>query len=258
MALLFQVTDHIATLTINRPEKANALDRATVRELEQAWTEVRNNNDIWVAIITGAGDRAFCSGADLADPMQPADMEEVPGGIQTRQVFDLKGINIWKPIVAAVNGHAMGSGMEMLTGTDIRIAAEHATFALPEVRYGFIPYGGSLARLVRQVSYCNAMRLLLTGARIDAKEALRIGLVNEVVAGADVLPRARAITQEICQHSPFAVRAIKEAVVRGLNGGLDQAYVIESLMGERVLRSEDMAEAAKAFQEKRKPKFKGR
>ena len=234
MAVLFQLDGHIATVTINRPEAMNAIDRETAQELAEAWERVRADSDIWVAILTGAGDRAFCAGADAKSPLDPGQMEEVPGGVRTRVTFDLKGLSVWKPIIAAVNGHAIGSAMEMLSGTDIRISAEQATFALYEVKYGSLPYGGSVARLVRQIPYCHAMRLLLTGERIDAQEALRMGLVNEVVPREQVLPRARAIAELLASYEPAAVQGIKEAAVRGLSVGLEQAYLLESLYGERV------------------------
>jgi len=234
MAVLFELDGHIATITINRPEAMNAIDRQTAGELAEAWERVRTDPGIWVAILTGAGDRAFCAGADLKDPPQIEQLEETPGGVRTRIPFDLKGIDVWKPIIAAVNGHAIGSGMEMLSGTDIRIAAEHATFALFEVKYGSLPFGGSVARLVRQIPYCHAMRLLLTGERIDAQEALRIGLVNEIVPAERLLPRARETAELLCQYQPAVVQGIKEAAVRGLSVGLAEAYVIESLYAERV------------------------
>ena len=234
MALLFQLDGHIATITINRPEAMNAIDRRTAEELAEAWERVRTDPDIWVAILTGAVDRAFCAGADTKSPLDPSQMEEVPGGVKTRITFDLKGLNVWKPIIAAVNGHAIGSGMEMLSGTDLRVAAEQATFALYEVKYGSLPYGGSVARLLRQIPYCHAMRLLLTGDRIDAQEALRIGLVNEVVPAERLLPRAREIAELLSSYQPAVVQGIKEAAVRGLSMGLEQAYLLESLYGERV------------------------
>jgi enoyl-CoA hydratase/carnithine racemase len=258
VALLFDVQDHIATITINRPEARNALDPETIAELAEAWARVRDDPDVRVAILTGAGDRAFCAGADLAKPADPTVYEEAPGGLKSYFPFDLKGIQVFKPIIAAVNGHAIGSGTEMLSGTDIRIAAEHATFGLPEITIGLIPFGGSVARLVRQIPYCEAMKLLLTGQRVSAAEALRIGLVNEVLPGPEVLPRARALAAHIRDLSPYATRSLKECVLRSLNGGLDAAYALESLYGERVGASEDAAEAQRALVEKRRPLFKNR
>ncbi len=234
MGLLFDLDGHIATVTINRPDAMNAIDQGTADELTEAWERVRTDPEIWVAILTGAGDRAFCAGADRERPPDLSRMEEVPGGLKTQIAFDLKGLNVWKPIIAAVNGHAIGSGMEMLSGTDIRIVAEQATFALYEVKFGSLPYGGSVARLLRQIPYCHAMRLLLTGDRIDAEEALRIGLVNEVVPADQLLPRAREIAEQLCGYEPAVVQGIKEAAVRGLSVGLEEAYVLESLYGERV------------------------
>lgn len=234
MAVRFDLDGHIATVTIDRPEKMNAIDSATAQALAEAWERVRSDPEIWVAVLTGAGDRAFCAGADMNDPIAPAQLEDVPGGVRTRIPFDLKGIDVWKPIIAAVNGHAIGSGMEQLSGTDIRIAADHATFALFEVKHGSLPYGGSVARLLRQIPYVHAMRLLLTGDQIGAQEALRIGLINEVVPKERLMPRAREIAELLCSYEPAVVQGIKEAALRGLSVGLEQAYLLESLYGERV------------------------
>ena len=244
MGLLFDLDGHIATVTINRPDAMNAIDQETADELTEAWERVRTDPEIWVAILTGAGDRAFCAGTDREHPPDLSGLEEVPGGLKTQIAFDLKGLNVWKPIIAAVNGHAIGSGMEMLSGTDIRIAAERATFALYEVKFGSLPYGGSVARLLRQIPYCHAMRLLLTGDRIDAEEALRIGLVNEVVPAERLLPRAREIAELLTSYQPAVVQGIKEAAVRGLSMGLEQAYLLESLYGERVANIVRTAEQA--------------
>ncbi|MEX2158482.1 MAG: enoyl-CoA hydratase-related protein [Dehalococcoidia bacterium] len=236
MTVRFDLDGHIATVTIDRPESMNAIDRATADSLAEAWERVASDADVWVAVLTGAGDRAFCAGVDMQGPVVSEQMQATPGGLHTRIPFDLKGIDVWKPIVAAVNGHAIGAGMEMLSGTDLRVASENATFGLFEARYGSLPYGGSIARLVRQLSYVHAMRLLLTGDQIDAQEALRIGLVNEVVPQDRLLPRAREIAEVLCQYNPSVVQGIKEAVVRGLNVGLEQAYVLESLYGERIAK----------------------
>ena len=245
MGLLFDLDGHIATVTINRPDAMNAIDQQTADELTEAWERVRTDPEIWVAILTGAGDRAFCAGADREHPPSLSQLEEVPGGLKTQIAFDLKGLNIWKPIIAAVNGHAIGSGMEMLSGTDIRIAVERATFALYEVKYGSLPYGGSVVRLLRQIPYCHAMRLLLTGDRIDAAEALRIGLINEVVPPEQLMPRAREIAEVLSGYQPAVVQGIKEAAVRSLSMGLEQAYVLESLYGERVANIVRSAEQEK-------------
>lgn len=234
MAVRFDLDGHIATVTIDRPQSMNAIDRATAESLAEAWERVRSDPGVWVAVLTGAGDRAFCAGVDMKEPFRLEELEDAPGGVRTRIPFDLKGIDVWKPIVAAVNGHAIGAGMEMLSGTDLRVASENATFALFEVKQGSLPYGGSIARLVRQLPYVHAMRLLLTGDQIDAQEALRIGLVNEVVPQARLLPRAREIAEVLCSYEPSVVQGIKEAAVRGLSVGLQQAYLLESLYGERI------------------------
>ena len=241
MTVRFDLDGHIATVTIDRPESMNAIDRATADALAEAWERVRSDPEVWVALLTGAGDRAFCAGVDMQDPVVPEQMQAVPGGLHTRIPFDLKGIDVWKPVVAAVNGHAIGAGMEMLSGTDLRVASENATFGLFEARYGSLPYGGSIARLVRQLPYVHAMRLLLMGEQIDAQEALRIGLVNEVVPQERLMPRACEIAELLCQYDPAVVQGIKEAAVRGLNVGQAQAYVLESLYGERIAKRRGQA-----------------
>lgn len=259
MGVIYVKRGRIAYVTINRPDAANALDGETADELETAWIDFRDDPNVWIAILTGAGERAFCAGADLAKGMGPSNrMEETPGGLKSRIIFDLKGINIWKPIIAAVNGHAIGSGTEMLTGCDIRIAAPNATFGLYEVRYGQIPFGGSVVRLARQIPYCHAMKLLMTGQRIDAAEALRIGLVNEVVPLDQLMSRCEEIADQILDNAPLAIRSIKEVVIRSQGMSLEQAYAVESLYGERLGHTDDSREGPKALAERRRPEWQAR
>ncbi len=252
MALIYRKKDSIAYLTINRPEAMNAFDPETAAELEQAWRDFDTDPDVWVAIITGAGDQAFCAGADLKKFIPRR--TEAPTA-QPVQYATLKGVEIWKPIIAAVNGYCLAGGMELLQGTDIRIAAEHATFGLPEPRWGIMPGAGSTVRLPRQIPYCRAMELLLVGDRISAAEALSIGLINRVVPLAELMSTAESFARRICENGPLAVRAIKESVTRCLG---KQDFMLEQSFNLRVLSSEDAKEGPRAFAENRKPDFKGR
>lgn len=259
MALIYEKKDHIALITINRPEAMNALDPETMDELGNAWFDVRDDPEVWVAIITGAGDKAFCVGADFKKTIPWITSEAI-----TRQTSEmvipamLKGIDLWKPVIAAVNGYCLAGGMEMLQGTDIRIAAEHATFTVAEVRWGFFPGGGSPVRLPRQIPYCKAMEILLIGDRISAEEAYQIGLINKVVPLSELMPTAMKYAERICENGPLAVRSVKECVIRTSGLPLDQAYYVERMFSTIVFQSEDSQEGTKAFIEKRKPNYKGR
>ncbi len=228
-AVLYEKEGKVAIVTINRPSAQNAVNRAVQVGLEEAWTNVRDDPNISVAILTGAGDRYFCTGGDVNEGMDSALMEEAPGGLQTKMIPDLKGIAMWKPVIGAINGFAVGDGANMLLATDIRITSDRAVIFWPEASIGSIPFGGALARLVRQVPYCHVMKLLLTSDRITAHEAWRIGLVNEVVFPSEVMPRAKQLARQMAEYNPTTLRMMKECVLRGLNVGLDQAFIQESL-----------------------------
>ena len=252
---LYEKKGRIAVMTFNRPEVMNAMNSEVQRLSAEAWEDFKNDPDLWVAILTGAGDRAFCAGADL---------KEMPSrtGAETGRRWprsSRRGMDdIFKPIIAAVNGFCVAGGMETLLGTDIRIAAEHATFGLLEVTRGLAPLGGSHIRLPRQIPYCRAMEILLTGDRFTAQEALQFGLINKVVPLPELMPTAMKIAERICENSPLAVRTAKEIVLRGLSMPMDQAFFLESSFGEEIFGSEDAKEGPKAFAEKRKPNYKGR
>jgi len=253
MGIIYEKKDKIAYVTLNRPEAMNALDPETDQELEKAWKDIAEDQNVWVAILTGAGDKAFCAGADLKKLIPLRKEWARKAELKPSSYMTLKGVEVWKPIIAAVNGHCLAGGMEMLLGTDIRIAAEHATFGLPEPRWGLMTGGGSTVRLPRQISYCRAMEILLTGDRITAQEAYEIGLVNKVVPYSELMPTAQKMAERICENGPFAVQRIKESVVRSLH--LD--FVLEQLYFHRVLLSEDAEEGPRSFMEKRKPVYKG-
>jgi E-phenylitaconyl-CoA hydratase len=257
MSLLFEVADRIAIITLNRPEVMNAMDEATYRELSEAWVTVRDDPDVWAAIITGAGDKAFTSGADLRDV--PAQGQTPAWQFwQTQSGLLLNsGLEIWKPIIAAVNGYCLGGGMTLLLATDIRLAAESASFGLSEVQRGVLPANGGTQRMIRQLPYPVAMELLLTGDRIDAAEACRIGLVNRVVPRDELMPAAVAMAQRICRNGPLAVRAIKELAIRSQYLDINNGLRLEQSLARILMATQDAAEGPRAFLERREPRYKG-
>jgi crotonobetainyl-CoA hydratase len=252
--------EHLTIVTINRPEVMNALHPLACRELDEAFNEFSADPDAWVAIVTGAGDRAFCAGNDLkwqaehgAETMRK--MREALkgffGGITRRY-------DCFKPMIAAVNGLALGGGFEIALACDIIIAAENAAFGLPEPRFGLMARAGGAVRLPRQIPYHLAMGLILTGRRISAQEAYRLGLVNEVVPVAQLMPAAERWAAEILECAPLALKAAKESVLLGLNLPLEEA-IPKIFSGIATMHeSEDYVEGPRAFAEKRKPQWKGR
>ena len=251
MGIIYEKEGHIATITINRPEALNAFDPETITEFSKALISVRDDDDVWVCIITGAGKRAFSVGADLKK-LIPAIQEgfEVPPTI-------MRGLEIWKPFIAAVNGHALGGGLEVALACDIRIASENATFGLPEVRWAIIPGWGGTQRLPRVVPH-KALEMLITGQPIDAQEALRIGLVSKVVPQDELMPTAKDYARKICENGPLAVRAAKEAAIRGFNMSLEEGLRLEMTLFDRIAGSEDAKEGPRAFSERRKPEYKAK
>lgn len=263
MTIRFECEGAIALLTIDRPEVHNALDFDTSDALVDAWIRFRDDDHLRVAILTGAGERAFCSGADLrgvgdfyknlTSAQRLRRSEQVPGlgGIT-------KNLTIDKPIIAAVNGHCLAGGLELALACDLRIASENASFGLPEVTRGIIPGAGGTQRLPRLVGPERALDLIMTGRRIDAEEAMRIGLISRVVPQSELREEALGIARAIAENGPLAVRAAKAAVWRGLDVPLEAGLRLEQLLAEPVRQSEDAQEGPRAFLEKRKPEFKGR
>ena len=256
----FELSDHIATVTLNRPEAMNALDPDLIASLADIWVEIRDNPDIWVGIVTGAGERAFCAGADLKKtiPTRPG-AENVNWPVfqpSLRHTID-GGMQIWKPMIAAVNGYCLAAGLTLLSVCDLRIAAEHARFGLPEVIRGIVPTLGATQRLTRQLPWSAAMELLLMGEQIDARRAYEIGLVNRVAPADEVMPTARAWAEKLTAGAPLTQRAIKEAAVRGLSLPIDEGIRMEELLSAHIRKTEDFKEGPRAFAEKRPPIYRG-
>jgi enoyl-CoA hydratase/carnithine racemase len=260
MALLYDQQGHVVTITLNRPGAMNAIDPETHQELIDAWARFRDDPDAWVAILTGAGEKAFSAGADLKKLIPQAFAR--PGAGRSHNDVGLggitRGMEIWKPIIAAVNGYALAGGLELMLCCDLRVAAEHASFGLTEVRWAIMPGAGGTQRLPRMVPLAKAMEMILMGETCSAQEAHRIGLVNAVVPAAEVLPTARRWAGTICERGPLAVRAAKEAIIRGLSLPLADGLRLEAFLSGTLRGTEDAAEGPKAFAEKRKPVFRAR
>lgn len=265
--LIYTKQGPVAHLTMNRPEKRNALSPQMLVLMARAWRAIRNDPEIRVAVLTGAGDQAFCAGADLGRLIPLVTRQRQPDDDWDEQLLSdprafpdglLRGFDLYKPVVTAVNGHALAGGMELVLASDLRVAASHATFGLTETARGIIAGAGGVSRTPRQIPYCKAMEILLVGRPMPASEAWRIGLVNEVVEAAEVATRAAAIAEVIAGNGPLAVQAVKEAVARSGGLPLERALSIETEVGARVFASEDAIEGPRAFMEKRAPRFVGR
>ena len=257
MALIdYKKEGRIAIFTINRPEALNAINVPAIQELHEAMIDFRDDPELWVGIITGAGDKAFCAGADIKD-MLPFMKEHLPDE-RAIPATPMRGLELWKPLIAAINGNALGGGLELALACDIRIASEKAQLGLPEVTLGLIPGWGGTQRLPRMVPWCKAAELVLTGKPVDAQEAYRIGLVNAVVPPEAVMPTAREWAEVICRAGPLAVRAAKEAMIRGNSLTLEDGLRLENALEAYVMSTEDYTEGTKAFLEKRKPDYKAK
>jgi len=248
--------DHILTITLNRPEVLNAMNPGAHFELESVLDMYASDPDLHVAIITGAGDRSFCVGTDLKELSRTGDHRKPPGGfcgITTR-------FNLFKPVIAAVNGLCLGGGTEIVAACDLAIASDRAEFGLPEPRVGLAALGGgALHRMAREMPMKDAMMLVLTGKRIDAREARRISLINDVVPHEDLMPAARCLAEEILACAPLAVQASKQVMLQSRDipkMGDSMTTVYDA--AEKMLASQDAIEGPLAFAEKRKPRWTGR
>tara|TARA_R110001606_G_scaffold314379_2_gene461051 strand:- start:26040 stop:26819 length:780 start_codon:yes stop_codon:yes gene_type:complete len=259
MAIDFELNDEgIAVITINRPERMNAMDEEHYQGLSNAWTRVRDDDDIRVAIITGAGDKSFTSGADIKTYLTKARPWSDVWRTQVDQLLN-RGLEVWKPVISAINGYCLGGGVTLMLATDIRVACESATFSVSEVKRGVIAANGGTQRIISQLPYPIAMEMLLTGDGISAQTAERWGLINKVVpTSADVLPAAREYARRIAVNAPLAVQASKELALRSRDVPLAVGLRFEQLIGKLLTQTDDSREGAAAFSEKRPPHFKSR
>jgi enoyl-CoA hydratase len=246
----------IATFRINRPEARGALSIEGMKELTDAFIDFREDDQLWVGILTGTGDKAFCAGVDVKEFLPL--MRKTTNMKWQRPAAILRGLDLWKPLIAACNGLTLGGGLELSLACDIMIAAENAVFGLPEVKVGIIPGGGGSQRLPRTIPRRLAAEMLFTGRTIDAREAYRIGLVNRVVPLAELMTEARKTAESICEAAPLAVRYAKELMIRGTGLTLEEALRVEDDVESNLMATEDFQEGIRAFAEKRKPNFKGR
>ena len=255
--LLYEKRSAIAYVTLNRPKVLNALNQATWNDLRTAFEDARDDAEIRGVILTGAGDKAFIAGADIGELAHITAVEAEQSSSYGQAVLDLIE-NLGKPVIAAVNGYALGGGCETAMACTIRVAAAHAKFGQPEVTLGLIPGGGGTQRLPRLVGKGRALQLILSGGMIDAQESHRIGLVNEVVPAGDLLTRAEAILKQIFANAPIAVKFSLEAVNRGLETNLAEGLSLEASLFGLCAGTDDKAEGTSAFLAKRAPQFHGR
>ncbi|MEO8605058.1 MAG: enoyl-CoA hydratase-related protein [bacterium] len=266
-ALIYEKSGPIATLTMNRPEARNAVNPEMLCRLADAWQDVNDDAAIRVAILTGAGEQAFCAGADLdklvrmmqgAVPPENEYDERIKNDVGVIYKGFMRSLDVYKPIVAAVKGFCVAGGLEILNCCDIRVAADDAQFGLAEVKWSLFPMGGSTVRIPRQIPWPIAMELMLTGERISAQEAYRVCLINKVVPAAQVMGEAHRYADILAANGPLAVQAVKRSALAGLGVPTERALELEMEIGIPVSMSEDAREGPKAFKEKRKPNFKGR
>ena len=255
--ILHEAADGVVTITLNRPEVHNAMNEQMRQELTRCFGDLATSDAARVVVVTGAGERAFSAGADIrefVEPQVPVRFRESRKRVDFRQAMD----RCPQPIIGAIRGYALGGGLELALACDIRIAGEDAQLGLTEVNLAIIPGGGGTQRLTRLVGRGRALEMILTGARIDAREAWRIGLVERVVPAADVLAAARELARTLAEKAPVALRYAKEAVVKGLELPLADGLRLENDLATLLRTTEDRVEGAKAFLEKRKPRFTGK
>jgi E-phenylitaconyl-CoA hydratase len=251
------VQDGIALVTLNRPERMNAMDAEAYEQLSEAWTRIRDDHEIRVAVVTGAGDKAFTTGADLKSFVgKQTDLSKF-WLTQQGQLLN-RGLEVWKPVIAAVNGYCLGGGMTLLLATDIRIATPTASFGLSEVQRGVVAGNGGTQRVLEQLPYAIGMEMLLTGRRLNAETALCWGLVNRVVPREELLPAAYEVAREIAANAPLAVQASKELAVRSRDVDRNTGLRLEQSMNQVLQFTEDAKEGPTAFAERRTASFQGR
>jgi len=260
--------EHALLITIDRPEARNSLDLYHFRDLARAWKDFRYDDELWLAIVTGVPGN-FMSGADLktyipqitelAKEIGKGEVAEIDGcRLDDGTKAVLRDVQLYKPIIAAIDGPCVAGGMEMLGGVDIRIATPNATFGVMEPKRGLFAGGGTTARLPRQLAFPAAMEFLLTAEAFPAERALELGLLNEIVEPERLMSRAGEWARRILANAPLAVRATKESVIRGLNGTLADAYGIEAELSKEIFATEDAKEGPRAFKEKRPPRWQAK
>ena len=263
MVVKYEKQGKIAIITINRPEALNAINVEANDELNARWREFRDDPNLWVAVLTGTGEKAFSAGADLKSLVpHAASLSAVERKERQDKGYSFGGITryftCWKPMIAAVNGFCIGGGLEMALACDIRLASENASFGLTEPRWGILPGGGGTQRLPRFVPLAVAMEMMLDAKIIDAQEALRVGLISKVLSQDKLFEEAIKLANSICEKGPLAVRAVKESVLRGLELPLEEGLHVEASLAQFLYSTEDAKEGPRAFAEKRKPNFKAK
>jgi enoyl-CoA hydratase/carnithine racemase len=257
---------HVAVVTLDRPEQANALDLRTLRQLADAWRRIADDPDIRCAVLTGAGDKVFCAGMDMKTTIPAAQRfargervdEETFEALRSVSTATLAGFDVKTPLVCAINGHARAGGFDLMLAAEIRFAVPHATFALEEVALGLYPTGNATVLLPRQIPWVHAYELLLTARPIDAQRALEIGLINRIVPPDQLMSTAFAAADAIAANAPLAVRETRRGVRELLHLSLDEAYQRQEELGRPLRRTEDAREAQRAFIEKRRPVWNGK
>ena len=255
--LLYEKRDSIGYVTINRPDKLNALNRQVMDELDDCFRAIQNDEEVSEVILTGAGEKAFVAGADLQELATLAPLEGRDFSRRGQRIFDLIE-NLGKPVIAAVNGYALGGGCELAMACTLRIASENARFGQPEVKLGLIPGCAGTQRLARLVGKGRALEMILSGEAIDAQEAYRIGLVNQVVPAAELAAAAETLARKIAANAPLAIKFALEAVNRGLEMTREQGQFLEAVLFGLCCTTADMKEGTRAFLEKRSAKFVGK
>jgi enoyl-CoA hydratase len=261
-----ETRDGVGYMTFNRPQKHNALNAEMLVRMADAWKQWADRDDVRVVIVTGAGEKAFCAGGDLESAIPLLTGSQLPANEWDSRfhsdpmIQDCAMLRSFfpKPVIAAVNGICVAGGMEFMLGTDIRIACEAASFGLPEVRHGLIPAAGSLTRLTRQIPFCTAMELLLTGRSIGAADARALGLINRVVPTEQLMPAAEDLARAIIRNAPLAVKKVKEVAIATSGHTLEDAFAIESAAFAVIANSADAREGPLAFVERREPRYLGR
>lgn len=265
--LIYSREGAVAKVVLNRPQSRNALTPEMLCRFADAVVDFAKDDSLRVMVLTAEGDQAFCAGGDLARTIPLMTGDRAPQDEWDRRLLEdpvvmsassLRDFPLYKPVISAINGACFAAGFEIMLGTDIRIAAEHAQFCLPEVKRGLIPFAGSMVRLPRQIPHARAMQIMLTGDPISAREALSSGLVNELLPSREVLPRAMQLAQRIAGNGPVAVQRLKRTVAESSGLPLEQGFALENETKRIVMATEDAREGPRAFMEKRPANFQGR